>query len=76
MMKKIYLKPEIETVTAIERTHILSISNKGVTNAADNDPNKDNDGPGLDTGGGNGEMARSTSVNLWDNEVEDNNYVW
>lgn len=72
-MKKRYLIPNTEVINAQMPLSLLAaISNTGVDSENEYDPNKENQGPGTDTGGGSGGMSKEQElwgnggVNVWE----------
>lgn len=58
-MKKKYIKPMLEELLDVDIPLLQAISNTSVdTTGGGSDPNKDNQSPGSDSGGGTGGMSR------------------
>ncbi len=72
-MKKRYLIPNTEVINVQMPLSLLAaISNTGVDSENPDDPNKENQPPGTDTGGGGGGMSKEQElwgnggVNVWE----------
>lgn len=57
-MKRVYIKPSLEVLKDNIMMPLLVISNTSTDTTGKNDPNKDYQGPGFDSGGGTGGMSR------------------